>query len=545
MKKILFSNVALVAAFMIFSNLFLLKNSYSQNIPNSLFSKPNTPVVTIGGFINFNGAMRSQDGSYDDSRLTDAIKDGNNINPEFAGTHNRFSRGYSLANDSEIYFKVGAISDSGLKYGAIIELEADTTTDGLNEGFNADKSFIFAESRFGKFEFGNNNAVNQKMKVGPSVFARATGGINGKYLQHINLPNLAHSSQLQDQGNVLCSGGVGIKDDGTQEDNANLNTACTNIKLPRFILIPQSPIAHGGYASGFYSRPTDNEYLVNEAGNITNNAGSFNRNSTADVSRGLTGYKNGSFGQMEDATKINYYTPRINGWQVGLSFTPDTGDNGTTASISGRDSGDIENVLSWGINYSNNVGNLGVALSATGEHGAFENSQIFTGQEQLKRNNLDAYDFGAMFTYFGFTIGGSYGFWGDSLQANSGIYSCNYDPNVNLSMQTCDINDQDLTSFGNSSYYTAGVAYEFGPFATSITHISSQFQENKYKAISLGVDYKMARGFMPYAEITQFEFEANQPVALNVGNQNVLGNDERQLRNNKGYVALIGILLSF
>ncbi len=530
MKKILFLQV--------FSIAFATSEAFAQNIPNELFSKPNTPIVAVGGFINFNGSVRKQESAYSDSRLPDAVlEDNGQVDSTHAGTQNRFSRYSTFANDSEIYIKVGAISDSGLKYGAIVELEADTTTDGLNEGFNADKSFIFTESSIGKFEFGNNNAVNQKMKVGPSSFARATGGINGKYLQHINLPMFAHSSQLPSGASVLCAGGVGV------DENGNATPTCDNIKLPRFILIPQSPVAHGGYAKGFYNRAADNDYEIDASGNITNNYGSFNRNTDPYP---IYGYKNGSFGQMEDATKISYYTPRVNGWQFGASFVPDTGDNGTTAATSGKDSGDIENVVSWGANYTNNLSNLGFAFSATGEHGVFESSKIVPagGGTGINRSNLASYDAGLMVTYFGFTIGGSYGFWGKSLQPTSGIYSCDYDPTVDLDHQTCDKDDQSIKKFGDAKYYTAGLAYEFGPFAASLTHMSSDFQKNKYTATSFGVDYKMARGLMPYAEITQFEFESNQPNYFGLAAQqpNV---SQSQLRDNKGYVGLIGVLFSF
>lgn len=528
MKKILFKTICV-------SSLFAAE-SFAQSVPNELLQRPNTPVVTVGGFLNFTAAARSQDAEYEKSRLPDAmLNDDRLIDSAHAGTDNRYSNRVSFANDSEIYIKVGAISDSGLKYGAIVELEADTTTDGRGEGFNADKTFIFTESQIGKFEFGNNNAANQKMKVGPAVFARATGGINGKYLEHINFPMLAHSTNAPAGATAVCQGGVGIDVNGDVG-----GAACENVKLPRFILIPQSPVAHGGYAKGFYNRVSDNDYLSDSAGNVESSYGSFNRNSNS-----LIGYKNGSFGQMEDATKISYYTPRINGWQGGVSFTPDTGDNGTSASISGGDSGDVENVISWGLNYSNNLGNLGVAFSVTGENGTFENSEILpvAASNQISRSDLAAYDAGLMLTYFGFTIGGSYGYWGDSLQPDKGIYSCDYD-------NTSALADQDCTSttskkFADAQYYTGGAAYEFGPFAASLTYLVSDFQKNKYKAMSFGIDYKIARGLMPYLEVTKFKFESNQPKSDTLTDQASISNDSRQLRDNQGYVALVGVIFAF
>lgn len=528
MKKIIFSTI--LAS-------FLFSNSQAQNIPNSLFTKPNSPIVTVGGFINFTAAFRDQEASYEEERLPNAqLNDDGTVNTANAGSTNPLSRSYGFTNDSEIYIKVGAISDSGLKYGAIVELEADTSSDGFGEGLNADKTFIFTESKIGKFEFGNNNATNQKMKVGPALFARATGGISGKYLQHVNLPMLADSSQVNDDNvDPFCTG-----------------NACERIKLPRFILIPQSPVAHGGYASsaydrllgGVYAADTEIDDRLNQ--NIESNYGNFNRNIIQNEA--IIGYKNGSFGQMEDATKISYYTPRYNGWQLGVTFTPDTGDNGSAASISGVDSGDVENVISWGLNYSKSFGNLGLAFSATGEHGDFENSEIEPTDENnfIQREKLNSYDVGFMMTYFGFTIGGSYGFWGESLQPNKGIYSCDYDKENNFNTQTCVIDEQEnINSFDDAFYYSAGLAYEFGPFATSLTHFNSEFQNNSYSATSFGIDYKLARGLMPYLEVTQFAFESNQPESANRVDQTTIDNNLRQLRDNKGFVGLVGVILSF
>lgn len=524
----------------IFAAVLTSSSALAQSIPNELLQSPNTPVVTVGGFINFSAVTRSQSKAYSQDRLPDAVLDANgkvdvghnDATHNTLGTHNRYSNKYDFVNDSEIYIKVGAISDSGLKYGAIVELEADTSPNGRGNGFNADKSFIFTESKVGKFEFGNNLAANQKMKVGPAIFARAAGGINGKYLEHINLPQLAHSSQST-TGNA-CAGGVRVGPDGS----SIAPSRCDNVKLPRFILIPQSPVGHGGYAKGFYNRTSDTDYSTDDVGG---NYGSFNRNSLVQGGNGLN-YKNGAFGQMEDATKISYYTPRVNGWQIGASFTPDTGDTGTSAVVSGKDSGDIKNVVSWGLNYSNNMGNLGVAMSATGESGQFENSKLQAPNlaDQINRDRLNSYDAGLMFTYFGFTIGGSYGYWGNSLQPNKGIYSCDYDSTAALTSQDCSSTTSAKKKFKSASYYTGGVAYEFGPVAASWTYLSSTFQNNKYEAHSFGIDYKLARGLMPYIEFTKFKFNSNQPKA-----SDTTPTTSSQVFNNSGYVGLVGILFAF
>ncbi|MFT6106484.1 MAG: hypothetical protein ACJA0S_000160 [Rickettsiales bacterium] len=480
-----------------------VSNSFAQRANSDRFSA--APAISVGGFVNFSAALRSEDSAYGGEKLPDADTE----NPLTTGTANRQNNNPDFTNEAEIHIKVAGINEFGMKYGAVVELQGNTGNAARNEGLNADKAYIFTESRLGKMEFGNNSAVNHKMKVGPETFARGAGGINGKYLEYVTFPLLAHSSQMT-SGNAIC----------------NSSAECANVKLPSFILIPQSPVAHGGYARGFYNSEetrgqndeiTDSTYIDG----IAFNSGD--------------GTTDGQFGDMEDATKINYYTPRISGWQLGLTLTPDTGSDGTSASVSGANNGDIKQVISYGLNYSDNFGNLGFALSATGENGRFEQPSAAA----IKRNNLKAYDVGFMATYFGFTLGASYGDWGNSLQPKTGSYSCNYDSSQNLADQDC---ANGSSGFSGSTYQTAGLAYQFGPFASSLTYMESSFQDNDYTALSFGIDYKMAKGLMPYLEVTQYELSPNQPKASDI---TAATQGENQLQDNKGYVALAGLLFSF
>ncbi len=504
----------------------------AQQLRSSADNFSNAPTVTVGGYMNASAAFKGQSAAYEKDRLPDEKLTNGTTDPTNPGTHNRTTSTADFTNDSEIYIKAGGINEYGMKYGAVVQLEADVNSDGLKQGINASRAYIFTESMSGKFEFGNNIGANQKMKVGPDIFARAAGGINGKYLQFINLPMLADSSQLSAADFLGTCAGYQVDNNGNPVNNAGAN--CSNVKLPRFILIPQSPIAHGGYAKGFYNRSYNYATGYNGDPDYTNSAANssngFNKNKN-DMSQ----YHDGSFGQLENATKLSYYTPRISGLQLGVSATPDTGNRGSSASITGNNSGDIKNVISWGINYSDTLGNLGFAFSVNGENGKYEQTKTATTQ----RNDLNAYEFGAMATFFGFTIGGSYGSWGKSMQPKTGIYSCDYDSKLTLANQTC---ASAGNAFKNSSYWTTGLAYQFGPVAASITTIKSQFQNNDYEAASFGIDYRMAKGLMPYVEVTQFKFTSNKPSYNNDSGTTVVSN---AILDNEGYVVLAGLIFSF
>ncbi len=506
-QKILFSSI-LAASF------FVINFAKAQGVSSEISAQPHAPLIAIGGFVNLNAIANSQSQAYSHNHLPDSINYEN-------GTKNNFSKQFDAATDAKFYLNYSHGLTDGLTYGASSEFQYDSAGYSKNNGVQISKGFLYAQNNYGKIEAGNNLAANQKMKVGPSVFARAAGGINGKYLEFINAPMLANSAQTSQ---AICGGAVGYDENGAPNNNNNCSQF---VKLPSFILIPQSPIAHGGYAKGFYATTQTANSQDADYTNYSNNKSGNGLN-----------LKNGAFNQMESATKISYYSPRINGWQLGLSYTANANNTGVSTAATGQNLAALTDIESWALNYSDNLGNVGFAASITGEHGQFNNSKFQTANSAINRYNLNSYDAGFMLTYFGFTVGGSYGYWGKSLQAKNGIYSCDYNANLNLADQTC---QTAAKKFGNASYYTAGIAYEIGPLATSLTYMNSEFQKNKYNATSFGIDYKMQRGLMPYIEFTHFKFDANQPKALILGSPFA----SNQIKNNSGYVALAGVLFAF
>ena len=76
---------------------------------------------------------------------------------------------------------------------------------------------------------------------------------------------------------------------------------------------------------------------------------------------------------------------------------------------------------------------------------------------------------------------------------------------------------------------TLGIAYEFAGLNTSVTYFNSEFQDNEYTAYSIGIDYKVAKGFLPYVEYTNFEFTDSTNIT----------------QNNKGSVVIAGVVINF
>lgn len=457
---------------------FFALKANAQTISDENFDADNQTIFAVSGFVNVTSAARNQSSAFDKKFLPDNK------------TTNYYSRNSALENNSQIYLKVAQMAQNQVKYGATLKLESEISTDQKNGVLNIDEGFLYAQSDYGKLEFGNNKPANQKMKVGPASFARGNGGINGNYLKYINLPMLANSAS--------CPSGA-------------LDSACANTKLSRFILLPQSLIGHGGYAQGFY-------------GHNLSDYNSFNKTR-------ITTFRDGSFNGLEDATKISYYTPRLNGLQIGLTYTPTTYNRIFSSTVLANNAIRVSDVISVGANYSGNFNNLGYALSFTSENGKFKKS---SNLNDVNRNNLSSYDVAFTAAYFGFSVGASYGSWGDSLQPKSGIYSCDYNSNLALFEQNCSASSK---KFKGANYNSFGIAYKIGPVGLSVTNLRSNFQKNIYQATSLDIDYKLAKGLMPYVEFTKFEFKSNQIKSSDV--------NIAQIKDNKGLVALVGILFSF
>lgn len=475
---------------------FVFQSLEAQNVSPYLteknFHNNSNYSIEVDGIINSSIAKTNQKNIYQKNILPDNFSK-NYINNEF-----------NLGLDNQSFVKGAIKFNNNNILGITSKFELNFNTNSKNQNPNLDQVFLYLDNNIGRFEFGNFLAVNQKMKYGPARFARGAGGINGKYLEHVNLPIL-------NQNSTSCS--------------TNFSSpSCLNIKHSRFITLAQSPVGHGGYAKGFYPRDVDNFY------NLNSKISDFNRNN-------FRALRDDSYEGLEDALKFSYYTKKINQIQLGASYTPLSSNQGFTAKTA-PDSNDIKlkNLLSLGINYSNDFDNLNISASSTAE---YAKPQTKNG---VARNELLAYDFGVSLSYFGFTVGGSFGTWGKSLYAKNGPYSCTYDYSKNLSSQNCENIAGGLKS---SSYYTTGLAYQIGPINASLTSINSSFQKNKYGAISFGIDYKIKKNLLTYFEITQYKFKSEELNISDLSTEIKVANLTKKIQNNNGKVFLTGIYYLF
>ncbi len=243
--------------------------------------------VTIGGELDFQIAYGVQDSLYE------------------VGA---FTREMTFANDTEIHVNVSGESDNGLRYGATIELEADTSADARGEGGNADKTYLWVEGGFGRVEMGNNAGAEAAMAINAATIARGTGGIDGDHELYINTTGIFGTSTFLVTPDLPSAARGGATEDATKLTYYSPNFSGASFG---FSFTPDT--GNGGTAAGFTTNNdiADFENVVSAALAYSGEAGGI----------GFEASIEGEIGEAESA-----FTEDLEAWQVGLSLThEDTG----------------------------------------------------------------------------------------------------------------------------------------------------------------------------------------------------------------------------
>ena len=155
----------------------------------------------------------------------------------------------------------------------------------------------------------------------------------------------------------------------------------------------------------------------------------------------------------EDDNKISYFTPRIVGFQLGASYTPDTSLNNPASNGFGLNpenlaggaafAGQINDVMEISLNYAGEFG--GVALGLDGFYGA--------GVAQDAPNaDPEEWGVGANLGLYGFTLGGAW-----------------YE-NEDITLGT-----QNVAQSGDSTeVWTAGISYGTGPWTIGTAYLEGE-----------------------------------------------------------------------
>ena len=244
----------------------------------------------------------------------------------------------------------------------------------------------------------------------------------------------------------------------------------------------------------------------------------------------LLGYDNGG-----KSNKINYYTPVINGFTFGVSYVPDGSAKGTIASTrqvpKSSKANAFKNIIQPGIKYQGRLSdNVTFATSVTSEFGKAKDYKYKNGVSDtiVRRNNLAAWQVGGMLNIYDVSFAASYGNNGKSGTKRDQEAGKKYLGNY-WSVGSAFAKEKYGISVNYMESRRAG--YIFGADDTTVGESSNNSEVNKFTALSIGADYKVMEGLMPYIEYTKFNFHKN--------------NNFTSAMFNDGHVVLVGTKLQF
>ena len=203
----------------------------------------------------------------------------------------------------------------------------------------------------------------------------------------------------------------------------------------------------------------------------------------------------------DQASKINYFTPRFSGFQLGVSYIPEfERDNNV------QPAGDLySDGIAFGANFVETIGGVDVAIAA---------GYLFADKPDgvgAAGDDAEGYSFGANFSYAGFTIGGSYA----NTQGNPG-------------------GGTDTATSYDGDGFDVGIAYAFGDASVSLSYYQGSVEDSvatagdsDHNTIMLSGAYDLGPGVTALGSIFRSEFEADSGA------------------DNEGWAVVTGIMLEF
>ncbi len=214
-----------------------------------------------------------------------------------------------------------------------------------------------------------------------------------------------------------------------------------------------------------------------------------------------------------DSEKITYFTPRMAGFQLGVSYTPENCENNggsCTGSYSGfhpdASTGQQSEVIEIGANYTGKIGGANIGLSAGWGEGDVEG----TSAANLAAGNEDREEWtlGARASWSGFTVGGRY----------------YYDDNGTSAANT----DQEA--------WVINLRYVTGPWGMGIQYASNEVEagvgagKDEAEAFEIGGSYDIGPGIKMVGGIQFHDLDDNA---------------NNQANENDATVVFVGTFLSF
>jgi hypothetical protein len=256
-------------------------------------------------------------------------------------------------------------------------------------------------------------------------------------------------------------------------------------------------------------------------------------------------------GTSDDQAKINYYSPRFSGIQLGVTYQPDSGQAQVGSDSLSASDGDDEDVFQVGLNFVDTINGIDIGIGGAYSTSSIEDGSGVAGVSQsagnlslqnLISNDLFSDDFTDLTTAEqaivsaaapsdavtavaeledteGIHVGFNVGFSGFSFGAS---YGDNFDSGCVKGVSGCD---------GGNFYEVAG-AYATGPFTVSLGWFHGERDlttttDEETDIISIGAKYALA------------------PGAVIIGEVNFVDEDGTGTTKNDGTTYMVGTQISF
>ncbi|MBC8791837.1 MAG: hypothetical protein C6Y20_09530 [Tagaea sp. CACIAM 22H2] len=163
--------------------------------------------------------------------------------------------------------------------------------------------------------------------------------------------------------------------------------------------------------------------------------------------------------------KIAYFTPRIEGFQLGVNYTPEASKDKNSA-LPTAAGGVYNRGYAAAVNYVNTFSGVGVRGSASYIKW---NAPVNANNGGVDPSDASAWGLGLGFTYMGFDLGGSYGNYSDVMSAGR------IDGGAAIATLT-------NRFIGNGSSYELGLGYSTGPVRVSLNWFAGEMKDIKFVA---------------------------------------------------------------
>ena len=280
---------------------------------------------------------------------------------------------------------------------------------------------------------------------------------------------------------------------------------------------------------------------------------------------------NSMIGESDEATKVSWYSPQVWGFQLGVSYTPNTGHSGDgkreTRSVVEDGAGNSSSIypnkkvspyglhnIAVGLTFNQNVGDLRVTLSAVAlTERSYYSFQIPAGTEKTVRRihlrNAKSYQLGAIFGWHDFQIGGGY--------LNNGHSRMPRTNNAPLKGSLSVLDNSDLIFQERFPAGNAGSAYNIAAsYKMGIHQVAGAFQRTVRKTdavmkarnevYSVTYDVNVLTGMKWFVEGDYIRSKSNEPARrMYQSVHDSVGEGKVALRNNDGMMAITGVKIAF